>query len=148
MKLTILLLALLPFATLSAEDFIAKSFHESQEANKPVTGLIVLKVGHKIKYSVDTTNKGNGVLEIGGLKICSYDYHDDGITFQGGRLIHKFIDVDDDGDLDLLVSGIVEYWDEKSNSISGRKNVVAIFIYDHIKKALIERLSCKHLKTY
>jgi hypothetical protein len=98
--------------------------------------------GVKLNALIEETAKGNGLLSIANLKLKVIDEHDDGAVYSGAMPRVEFADIDDDGLKDLVVSGIVEYTDEKSDTVRERESFVFIYRFD--AKAEKFRLSYKH----
>jgi hypothetical protein len=96
-----------------------------------------IDVGRRVKADVliEVTNKGNGLLSVGGLALKVVDQHDDGALFAGGMAHVEFADIDGDGFKDLVVSGIAEYTDEKRDEVHERESFVFIYRYDAKAKA-------------
>lgn len=59
-----------------------------------------------MRASMSVTNKGNGSLRIGNLSVRVYDSHNDGFAYKNNMLLVEFTDVNGDGYLDLVVTGI------------------------------------------
>jgi len=88
----------------------------------------VIHIGHNLSYpaSILVTNKGNGILEFANLKLHVYDGHDDGRYFDGGLAHVEFVDLNDDGYKDIVVTAAVVYTDEKDKIIATKP---ALFVY-------------------
>ncbi len=147
MKITTLikLFTFLILPSVHAEDSIASLYSKSIEnGDAPQEGKILLAQGHELLYQVEVSSKGNGTLKIGGLSIRTYDNHDDGVLYEGGALQHQFIDIDEDGDLDLIVSGIATITTDKGIFLR-REAIVSIFLYDMTSRKLKESVKSKHI---
>src|SRR5688500_6042992 len=92
---------------------------------------IELGAGVRITALIEETNKGNGLLSIGTLKLKVVDAHGDGAVYAGAMPYVEFADIDGDGIKELVVNGIVEYTDEKTDVVRKRESFV--FIYRHAK---------------
>lgn len=92
----------------------------------------VINVGRGIKLTavIEQTSKGNGLLTLGALKLKVLDEHDDGAVYAGAMPHVEFVDMDADGVKELIVNGIVEYTDEKIDSVRERESFVFIYRYD------------------
>lgn len=101
-----------------------------------IQGEVEIKKGLEIPYVFEKTSKGNGVLTIGGLGIRSYDAHRDTMLFEGFLLRHQFIDVNQDGYRDLVLSGIVLLLGEKEIDPVSHRATVAVFLFDPKTKKL------------
>lgn len=104
----------------------------------------VIEVGPAVRLtaSVEVTTKGNGTLNIGNLHLRVVDAHDDGAKYQNGMAHVEFVDVDGDGWKDVVVIGIVDYTDEKSDAV--RKREPFTFIYRYDPKNKVFRQTYKH----
>lgn len=110
--------------------------HQAAGKEYPKNDLIWSKritVGGGVTRSalIDVDSKGNGLLRIGNLAIKVYDDHRDGSYYQGSMLTTTFKDINHDGYLDLIVSGIVNVtspW--KSHAITRREALVGIFLFN------------------
>ena len=91
---------------------------------------LILGTGAVLPARVEVTSKGNGTLTIANVKVRVFDDHDDGMVYLGGMLGTRFVDIDRDGYLDLLLSGIVEFTGEIAGSVTRREAVVTIYMFD------------------
>jgi hypothetical protein len=91
-----------------------------------------LEIGPDTKLTavIDITSKGNGVLRIANLNLKVVDGHDDGAVYDRGWAHIEFADIDDDGWKDLVVTGIVNYTDDKTEEIYKREPFTFIYRYD------------------
>jgi hypothetical protein len=72
---------------------------------------VALGAGESVDVEVDATTKGNGTLRIAGELLHVIDGHDDGITFENGRLEASFVDLDGDGVCELVLAGAIIFDD-------------------------------------
>lgn len=98
--------------------------------------------GTRMDATIEETNKGNGLLTIGNLRLKVVDSHGDGAVYQDGMPNVEFADIDGDGWKDLVVSGIVNYSDEKGVAIRKRESFTFIFRFDPRTKTF--RQTYKH----
>jgi hypothetical protein len=94
---------------------------------------IEMGAGVKLTALIEETNKGNGLLSIGTLKLKVVDEHEDGAVYAGAVPHVEFADIDGDGIKELVVNGIVEYTDEKADVVREREAFVFIYRYDKAK---------------
>ena len=90
---------------------------------------ITLGRGVKLAAKIEVTAKGNGTLTIGKLKVAVFDDHNDGAFYEDEMLKTDFVDIDGDGFLDLVLSGIICFTDEKGDKVVGREAFVCIYKY-------------------
>lgn len=64
----------------------------------------------------EITSKGNGAISLPGLNVRIYDAHDDGSVFKNDLLSCEWKDTDDDGFLDLVVSGTAIQTEDKDDA--------------------------------
>jgi len=74
------------------------------------------------------TSKGNGSLNIGNLHLKGYDAQND------RYVMFRTVFADADGCRDLLVSGRVLNFDEKSDDVTNTENVLFVFHFDSKSK--------------
>lgn len=89
--------------------------------------------GVKLTALIEVTNKGNGLMSIGTLKLKVVDEHGDGAVYAGAMPHVEFADIDGDGMKELVVNGIVDYTDEKTDVVREREPFVFIYGYDKAK---------------
>lgn len=82
-----------------------------------------------ISLKFQITTKGNGLLTLPGLAVRVYDSHDDGLIFRGGLLHCEWCDLDGDGVLELVVSGLAVRLNERTDSAERSSNVRGVFRY-------------------
>ncbi|PYJ95921.1 MAG: hypothetical protein DME23_22315 [Verrucomicrobia bacterium] len=82
--------------------------------------------GVKLAAKIEVTAKGNGTLTIGKLKVAVLDDHNDGAFYEDEMLKTDF--VDGDGFLDLVLSGIICFTDEKGDKVVRREAFVSTSI--------------------
>jgi hypothetical protein len=104
----------------------------------------IIEVGPatKLLASVDVTAKGNGILSVGDLRLRVLDEHHDGASYEGGMANVEFADVDRDGWKDLVIVGIANYTDEKTDAVNAREPFAFIYRYDPQRKSF--RQTYKH----
>ncbi|PYK98422.1 MAG: hypothetical protein DME19_12600 [Verrucomicrobia bacterium] len=85
--------------------------------------------GVKLAAKIEVTAKGNGTLTIGKLKVAVFDDHNDGAFYEDEMLKTDFVDIDGDGFLDLVLSGIICFTDEKGDKVVSREAFVCIYKY-------------------
>lgn len=95
-------------------------------------------ISHTMK--INLTAKGNGMMHLLNLSIPVYDSHDNGHLFEGFLLNIRFIDLDNDGYKDLVITGTRVSTGEKGNVVSGRDEVLRIFQFDSKEIRFVERL--------
>src|SRR5260370_41219793 len=88
---------------------------------------VVLAPNIKMTATIEVTTKGNGLLQIGNLRLAVYDSHDDGIYYENWLLNIDFADIDGDGKREMLISGIVCFTDDKGDKVLRREAVVYIY---------------------
>jgi hypothetical protein len=71
--------------------------------------------GETLSGVLSLTSKGNGTLRLANLLLRVFDEHDDGIVYKDSCLKVQFKNINNDGYLDLDVSGIALTTDEKSD---------------------------------
>lgn len=130
--LTWLVAALISFAALSKEPagIIDYALVEKLAPYEELKGSLDIGGGVSLPYKFSITARGDGGINIGGIYIHTYDSHNDGTIFQDHLLKHQFVDVNRDGYLDLVISGVglfkgVTEWDAIR-----KRTLVSIFIYD------------------
>src|SRR6478735_5263336 len=83
----------------------------------------------------EITQKGNGGLVLPGYGLRVYDAHRDGVTFKGYLLQCEWKDMNGDGYLDFVASGVAQFWSEKDGRLEIEKDISAVLQYDPAKKA-------------
>jgi hypothetical protein len=148
---TLRLLAFLPLlATLASADEIWPGPATLPAASYPNVARHDIDLGKGVTASVrfELTPKGNGGLTIPGYGIRAYDAHRDGITFQGYLLRCEWKDMNADGYLDLVVSGIAQIWSDKDGRLESEKPISAVFHYDPAKSAFVLVKSTPEIFTW
>ena len=84
---------------------------------------------------LELTEKGNGGLTIPGYGLRVYDAHRDGVTFKGYLLQCEWKDMNGDGYLDLIISGIAQFWSEKDGHLEIEKPISTVLQFDPAKKS-------------
>jgi hypothetical protein len=130
--LTLLVAALMSFGALSneASEIIDYELVKQLAPYEELKGSLDVGGGVSLPYKFSITARGDGGINIGGIYIHTYDSHNDGTIFQDHLLKHQFVDVNRDGYLDLVISGVglfkgVTEWDAIR-----KRTLVSIFIYD------------------
>jgi len=88
---------------------------------------IIISSTVKLLARIEVTNKGNGALGIGNLKLRIVDSHDDGIFYEDEMLNIDFTDLDGDGNREMVLSGIACLTDEKGEKVLRREAIVFIY---------------------
>jgi hypothetical protein len=78
----------------------------------------------------DDTTKGNGMLEIANLRLKIADWHDNGEFYQNGKAQFEFYDLNGDNWKELLVMGILNYTDERSDVVVKQEPFIFIYAFD------------------
>jgi len=97
--------------------------------------------GVRLGAVVNVDNKGNGILEVGNLKLHIFDEHDDGAVYEGGLLRTDFAYLSDGKYKNLLICGILVHTHEKTGAPLSREPVM--YIYDFDPKAQMFSLRYK-----
>ena len=79
---------------------------------------------------IEVTSKGNGTLEVFNLSLKVYDGHDDTAVYKDQMLLIEFTDLNEDGYLDLMVTGIHQVTPEKGDGILDESIVVFMCHFD------------------
>jgi predicted enzyme involved in methoxymalonyl-ACP biosynthesis len=66
---------------------------------------------------IEVTSKGNGTLEVLNLSLRIYDSHDDTGVYKDQMLLIEFTDLNEDGYLDLMVTGIYHVTPEQRDGV-------------------------------
>lgn len=90
--------------------------------------MLALNSEVQVPASLSLTSKGNGTIDVLGLRIRIYDAHEDWVTYQGGLLDFDNKDVNSDGFQDLIFSGVANIFDDKGVFIR-HEAIVMIFVY-------------------
>ncbi len=106
-----------------ADAILAASFPHS------ATHLVDLGKGVTFTARFELTEKGNGGLTVPGYGLRVYDAQRDGVTFKGYLLRCEWKDMNGDGYLDLVVSGIAQYWNDKDGHLDLEKPISAVLHY-------------------
>lgn len=83
----------------------------------------------------ELTQKGNGGLTLPGHGLRVYDAHRDGVTFKGYFLQCEWKDMNGDGYLDFVASGVAQFWSDKDGRLEIEKDISAVLQYDPAKKS-------------
>jgi len=95
---------------------------------------VLLSKGVIIDVVFEEFQNGNGSMSIDGQIFFIFDNHGDGASYNNGLLDVQFIDLDDDGFLDLICSGVVEFTGEIDQEVYEKESVVFIYIYNQMQK--------------
>src|SRR6478609_1337577 len=95
---------------------------------------IDLGKGATVTAKFELTEKGNGGLTVPGYGLRVYDAHRDGVTFKAYLLRCEWKDMNGDGYLDLAVSGVAQFWSEKTGRLEIEKDITSVLQYDPAKK--------------
>ena len=93
--------------------------------------------GQTLAVTLDKTSKGNGTIlldEYALLRI--FDVHNDGFTYKNEALNVVFRDIDFDNVDEIIVTGIIEKYDEKEN-LEGMESSVTIYKLVNAKYEII-----------
>ncbi len=136
MKLPLLALALLTLPLAVRADEIWPDAAALPEASYPhaATKTIAIGKGVTITAKFELTEKGNGGLTIPRLGIRVYDAQRDGVTYRNYLLNCEWKDTNADGYLDLVVSGIAQFWNRGSDQLADEKSITAVFTYSPATK--------------
>ena len=102
----------------------------------PHTGKLDFGDNVSIEYSYESTEKGNGILKIGGLALRVYDDHDDGAVFVDRVLSVETIDFHEGNERMLVLCGIVMTVGEKGDTPKRYYPVACIYKYDRTDRGL------------
>ncbi|MCB9397913.1 MAG: hypothetical protein H6510_08860 [Acidobacteria bacterium] len=97
-----------------------------------------------IKITFRISSKGNGILSLPGLLIRIYDEHDDRLFFDPPLLENEWVDLNQDGYRDLVVSGNAILTDE-ADKISTRHSVKATFVFDPKTQTFVTTQACPEI---
>jgi hypothetical protein len=86
--------------------------------------------GVQATFEFEKTTKGNGVLRFPGGCARVYDSHDDSVTFEPFALDIRLVEIDDDGYLDVVATGIGVHREEKTDREIERRPVRSTFRFD------------------
>lgn len=100
-----------------------------------------------VKLTLSATTKGNGSIQIQNLRIRALDTHDDGRLYGDGFLQVGLVDLDEDMDLDLIVSGVLLSTEEQHDQVTKYESIVYIYRYDHHHEVFVEVLAVSPIKA-
>ena len=131
MKLPHLALAFLALTLAASADEIWPDAATLPAASYPhvASHTVDLGKGSSVTARFELTEKGNGGLTVPGYGLRVYDASRDGVTFKGYLLRCEWKDMNGDGYLDLVVSGIAQYWNEKDGHLDLEKPISAVLHY-------------------
>jgi hypothetical protein len=132
------LFAILPlFALAASADEIWPDAAALSAASYPHASVRTIDLGKGVTAMAkfEISEKGNGGLVVPGWGLRVYDAHRDGVTFKGYLLRCEWKDVNGDGYLDLAVSGVAQFWSEKTGRLEFEKDVTSVLQYDPAKKS-------------
>ena len=105
------------------KEYLLRLVHEN-DLGVEIAGKFQWDRSTLLDYRFESSPHGNGVLELGGMRIHVYDVHDNGSYYEGEvlniDLIHK-------GNLSLLIFSGVVIWTGEKRAITGRDEIVLIF---------------------
>lgn len=128
--------AFVPTISLSAEsgvisrDEIRASFSTLADDEGAKDFSVDLGKGKLAPVHMEVTRQGNGTLSILNLNLRLYDEHDDSAVYKTGSLDIDGVDLNDDGRIDLVVSGIVLHTGEKETDPKTEESVVFVYVQD------------------
>ncbi|MHC4982492.1 MAG: hypothetical protein ACYTF6_04900 [Planctomycetota bacterium] len=107
---------------------------------------------------IATTHMGHGDMYLyelrdGGLKLLVQtfvrDGHEDQDLIRGGNLRRQYEDVNDDGALDLVLTGVVDHYDQWNKAAVRSQPCRKVFLWQADKHGFVEdRASREGLETY
>lgn len=100
-------------------------------ASYPNAATREIDLGHGVTVAAkfELTTKGNGGLVVPGWGLRVYDAERDGVTFGGYLLRCEWRDLNADGYLDLVVSGMAQYWSRDRRHLESEKPIAAVLHY-------------------
>lgn len=110
-----------------SRDKIRSVFQKSLQSGESTAYRVNLGHGRSGNVKIEVTLKGNGAFILGNLNLRILDVHDDGVVYQGDCLDVDAIDIDNDGYIDLVISGIVVHTGEKDTDPILRESVAYIY---------------------
>jgi len=132
------LLPLFPLLALAASaDEIWPDAAALPAASYPKAAIREIDLGKGVTATAkfEITEKGNGGLVVPGYGLRVYDARRDGVTFKGYLLRCEWKDMNGDGYLDLVASGVAQFWSEKDGRLEVEKDISAVLQYDPAKEA-------------
>lgn len=99
--------------------------------------VVKLSPDINLPCTFDLTTKGNGVLEIGDMRLLVYDVHDNGHVYAGGLASLDLVDLNADGVKELVVSVTVLTTDEKSSTVTEIRPFAFVYTYNKDTKQLM-----------
>ncbi|MCC5790924.1 MAG: hypothetical protein JJT75_14940 [Opitutales bacterium] len=100
------------------------------DPNDKLHGTVAISDEFELPYSFTIKAKGKGITEIGGISIRTYSAPRGQSNFEGFLLKHDFIDINDNGYRDLLLSGIYRINHDNESDAFSQRVIVAIFLFD------------------
>jgi hypothetical protein len=104
-----------------------KPAKDGMPEEKELTREVIIAPNIKLVARIEVSAKGNGSLRIANLDLKVFDGHEDGAYYEHEMLNIDFSDIDDDGERELVISGIVCFTDEKGDKVLRREAVVFIY---------------------
>lgn len=104
-------------------DELQASGHDS--IDEQLSKVVSISKGIQIPFILETTMKGNALVNFQNLTIRAYDYHGDGELYVGGLASIFFIDLDGDGFKDLVICATKEISDEEDVPLGYRPEFFA-----------------------
>ncbi len=112
------------------------------------TRQMLLRPGSSpVTLTSSATTKGNGSIQIQNLRIRALDTHDDGRLYGDGFLQVELVDLDEDLDLDLVVSGVLLSTEEQSDQVTKYESIVYIYRYDPHREVFVEVLAVSPIEA-
>lgn len=110
---------------ISAKDL--KEVKEAMPEQKLFQKDVLLAPGVVGTARIEVTAKGNGNLHLVNLNLKVFDCQDDGRYYENGLLIIDFVDLDKNGKRGLVISGVVCFRGEKTDTVLRREAIVFIY---------------------
>ncbi len=84
--------------------------------------------GYKLNFFF--SNRGYGYLVLSRRRVLIMDYIADPADFKKGVLNLNLIDINQDGHLDLLISGVERTWAEQDDEIASKRQILIYILYN------------------
>jgi hypothetical protein len=79
---------------------------------------------------IHVTSKGNGELRLGEVRRRIYDDHDDGVTYRNSMFDIALTDLDDDGYIDMVLSGQLRVTEDGQPTEHPTDSVIEVLMFD------------------
>lgn len=109
---------------------LLKQEDEGSPGSRAWRGEVAIHKDVVTNASIEVTSKGNGTLDILNLSLRVYDSHDDANLYKDRMLLIEFTDLNEDGYLDLMVTGIYQVTPEKGDGIVEESILVFMCHFD------------------